>query len=228
MRQIEQYTGCRIVETQLPSREAVDAKRMDLVRDAARENLALPERPDHKAQLESLVAEGFTMEEIANALFSLVRLAACRETQEIPEDRPARKPAPDRPERPAWNANGPARDDAPRESRPGQFARPGGFTELFLNIGKASGAQPGDIAGMIYSEAQLPKGSLGRIQLLHKHSLVDVKTEFAEKVIEATKEATLKGIRVRLDFPRFQSDPRSESPGRKRPKEGYASRKRPR
>jgi len=226
IRQIEQYTGCRIVETQLPSRDAVDAKRMDLVRDAARENLALPERPDHSAQLQSLVAEGFTMEEIANALFSLVRLAACRETQEIPEDRPARKPAPDRPERPAWN--GQANNDAPHDSRPGQFARPGGFTELFLNIGRASGAQPGDIAGMIYSEAQLPKGSLGRIQLLHKHSLIDVKTEFAEKVIEATREATLKGIRVRLDFPRFQSDPRPEGPGRKRSKEGYAPRKRPR
>jgi ATP-dependent RNA helicase DeaD len=113
IRQIEQYTGCRIVETVLPTKAAVEEKRMDLIRDAVRENLALPDRPKHQAQLESLVGEGFTMEEIANALFDLVRLTACREAQEIPEDRPARKPErTDRPER----QDRPLRK--PRESEP--------------------------------------------------------------------------------------------------------------
>jgi ATP-dependent RNA helicase DeaD len=243
IRQIEQYTGCRIVETQLPSRAAVVEKRLDLIRDAVKENLALPDRPKHEAQLESLVSEGFTLEEIANALFDLVRLTGSREAQEIPEDRPARKPErtdrPDRPvrpersdrsERPAWK--GRENGDGPHSEEdvltPAGAVKPGGYTELFLNVGRASGAQPGDIAGMIYSEAQLPKGTLGRIQLLHKHSLVDVKTEFAQKVIEATREATLKGIRVRLDYPRFQSATRPDFQSRPRPRESRGSRKHPR
>ncbi|MBU6300712.1 MAG: DEAD/DEAH box helicase [Verrucomicrobia bacterium] len=224
IRMIEQYAGCRIVETPLPTREAVEAKRIDLIRDAVRENLALPQKPVFQAQLESLVADGYNLEEIANALFSLVRIAASRETGEIPEDRSRKS---ERPPRPVTSSL-PEVEDGPetRESRPARPERSGGFTELFLNIGRASGAQPGDIAGMIYSEAQLPKGSLGRIQLLHKHSLVDVKTEFAQKVIESTREAMLKGIRVRLDYPRFHEAPAPQTRVRQRPREGRPARKR--
>ncbi|RFC49563.1 MAG: ATP-dependent RNA helicase DeaD [Verrucomicrobia bacterium] len=225
IRQIEQYTGCRIVETPLPGREAVEAKRMDLIRDAVRENLALPDQPTYQAHLESLVSEGHSLEEIANALFGLVRVAACRETQEIPEDRSRKSERPTRSGAEPSPKEESRTERTPREVHPPRPEKSGAFTELFLNIGRASGAQPGDIAGMIYSEAQLPKGTLGRIQLLHKHSLVDVKTEFAQKVIDSTREATLKGIRVRLDYPRFQEAPRPKPRGQQRPRESRGSRK---
>jgi len=205
IRRIEGYTGSRITETPIPTRAAVDLKRLDLLGDAVREVLNGKEVPDCQAQLDRLTADGFTPEQITAALFGLLRRTTLRDSEEIPEDRPARKTRDSEPavhrdrDRPVVPSAPQTREEP--ELAGGDGGR-GDFTELFLNVGRAAGVQPGDIAGMIYSEARLPKGSLGRIQLLHKHSLIRVRSEFAEQVIQGTRNASLRGIPVRIAFPR--------------------------
>jgi hypothetical protein len=59
-----------------------------------------------------------------------------------------------------------------------------------------------DIVGMMYREAGLPDGSLGRITLFPRHTLVDVPADFAEQAVRATRNSKLKGKPFRMDVDR--------------------------
>lgn len=73
-----------------------------------------------------------------------------------------------------------------------------GMTRLFLSLGQSQGAQPGEIAGMLYREAGLPDGAIGKIALFPRHSLIDIRSEFAESAIESTRHAKLRGKPFKL------------------------------
>ena len=73
---------------------------------------------------------------------------------------------------------------------------------LFLSVGKLVGAKPGDLAGMLYREALLPPGSVGRIALFPKYSLVDVRAEHAQTAIDRCRDAKLRGKAFRIDYDR--------------------------
>ncbi len=77
-----------------------------------------------------------------------------------------------------------------------------GMTKLFLSMGKTHGVNPKDIVGMLYNEGGLPGGSLGKIKLFPRHSLVDIPSEFANQVIDRTRNSKLKGRPFKLDFDR--------------------------
>ena len=74
------------------------------------------------------------------------------------------------------------------------------MVSLVMNLGKDSGVKAGQIAGMIYSESNLPPGSIGQILLFPKHALIDVPEQFANKIISRTRSAKLRGKRIKLDF----------------------------
>ena len=76
------------------------------------------------------------------------------------------------------------------------------MTRLFLSLGKTHGVMAKEIVGMLYREAGLPDGCLGRISLFPKHSLVDVPEQFVGQVIERTRNARLRGRPFRMDVDR--------------------------
>lgn len=76
------------------------------------------------------------------------------------------------------------------------------MARLFLSLGKTHGILPKDIVGMMYREGGLPDGSLGRITLFPRHTLVDVPEEFAQQAIRNTGKSKLRGMGFRIDFDR--------------------------
>jgi ATP-dependent RNA helicase DeaD len=76
------------------------------------------------------------------------------------------------------------------------------MTRLFISLGKGAGIMPKDIVGMMYREAGLPDGSLGRITLFPKHCLVDVPEGLADQAIQKTRNAKLRGKAFRMDHDR--------------------------
>jgi ATP-dependent RNA helicase DeaD len=114
------------------------------------------------------------------------------------------KPRDDRPPRDA-------RRDEPRDVRGprpeprferGPIPHDQGMTRLFLSLGKTHGVMAKEIVGMLYREAGLPDGCLGRITLFPKHSLVDVPAELVHQVLERTRNARLRGRPFRIDVDR--------------------------
>jgi ATP-dependent RNA helicase DeaD len=210
LQSIERYTRSVIRRERIPSVEQVEGRRADLIFDGLKERLEAGKFDAYQDNIDRLLEQGHTPTDIAGALVTMLREASGREGSMIEEDR--------EPERPARREK--TRDvRAPRDERreylgPERGARPNprfergpiphepGMTRLFLSLGKTHGVMAKEIVGMLYREAGLPDGCLGRITLFPKHSLVDVPGEFVNQVMERTRNARLRGRPFRIDVDR--------------------------
>jgi ATP-dependent RNA helicase DeaD len=207
---IERYTRSVIKREKIPSVEQVEGRRADVIFDELKERLESAKFETYQDNIDRLLDQGHTPTDIAGALVTMIREASGREGEMIAEDReperppgkPVRSDRQDRPERPERNY-GPDRAQrpdrfAPREAIP----RDTGMARLFISLGKTHGVLPKDIVGMMYREAGLPDGCLGRITLFPRHSLVDVPQELAGQVIQRTRQSRLRGQGFRIDHDR--------------------------
>jgi len=210
---IERYTRQVIKREKIPSVEQVEGRRADLIFETLKERLETGGFDTYQENIDRLLEQGHTPTDIAGALITMHRETSGREGEAIQEDRESDRPARDdfkkgKGERPEPRPRPEGRDYAPREKtyeRGGlrdAGAIEGGMTRLFISLGKGAGIMPKDIVGMMYREAGLPDGSLGRITLFPKHCLVDVPEGLADQAIQKTRNAKLRGKVFRMDHDR--------------------------
>ena len=209
---IERYTRSVIRRERIPSVEQVEGRRADLIFDELKERLDAGKFDAYQDNIDRLLEQGHTPTDIAGALVTLLREASGREGSLIEEDRePERPPRRERmrDERPPRREDrgddrgddrGPPRGDNRFERGP--IPQEQGMTRMFLSLGKTHGVMAKEIVGMLYREAGLPDGCLGRITLFPKHSLVDVPAELVAQVMERTRNARLRGRPFRIDVDR--------------------------
>jgi ATP-dependent RNA helicase DeaD len=209
LQSIERYTRQVIRRERIPSVEQVEGRRADLIFDTLKERLEAGKFDTYQDNIDRLLEQGHTPTDIAGALATMLRESSGREGELIAEDR-----EPEKPERKAKTRDArPPRDDrddrGPRAGHgPGTKFERGpiphepGMARLFLSLGKTHGIMAKDIVGMMYREAGLPDGSLGRITLFPRHTLVDVPADFADQAIRATRNSKLKGKTFRMDVDR--------------------------
>jgi ATP-dependent RNA helicase DeaD len=102
-------------------------------------------------------------------------------------------------ERDKARAKRPARMvEAPAVSAPTERVAPVGtsYTKLFINVGERDGAKKGDFVGAITGEAGLTAEQIGKVDLRDSHTIVDVASDVAEKVIAALNGSTICGRHV--------------------------------
>ena len=208
MQAIERYTRSIVKREKIPSVEQVEGRRADIVFDDLKERLESGKFDAYQENIDRLLDQGHTPTDIAGALVTMIREASGREGSAIEEDREPmrheRREAPRRDDRPQRDDRGP-RPDRPDRPPGGQrdiIPTESGMTRLFLSLGKTHGVMAKEIVGMMYREAGLPDGCLGRITLFPKHSLVDVPEKFVGQVIDRTKSARLRGRPFRMDVDR--------------------------
>ncbi len=214
MQSIERYTRSVVKRERIPSVEQVEGRRADLIFDDLKERLETGKFDNYQDNIDRLLEQGHTPTDIAGALVTMIREASGREGSAIEEDREPerreRREAPRRDERPQRDDRGPQRDDRPQRDERGPrhdgprdlIPNEPGMTRLFLSLGKTHGVMAKEIVGMLYREAGLPDGCLGRITLFPKHSLVDVPEQFVGQVIDRTRTARLRGRPFRMDVDR--------------------------
>jgi ATP-dependent RNA helicase DeaD len=198
---IERYTRQVIKREKIPSVEQVEGRRADLIFEQLKERLEFGKYDSHQEHIDRLLEQGHTPTDIAGALVTMLRESSGREGEPIEEDRERERPArPVRESRPYQDREerGPRPERAPR----GPIDREPGMARLFLSLGKSHGVLPKEIVGMMYREAGLPDGCLGRITLFPKHSLVDVPAEMADQVLQRIRNARLRGRPFRMDYDR--------------------------
>lgn len=191
---IERYTRQQIPRARIPSQEEVEGRLADRMFDTVRDRLEAGDFKDCAELVDRLLDQGHTATDIASTLFTILHESTGREGEEIIEDRPKRDRKRERDRDPE------PRERRQRRERPEQAEE--GMTRLFMNLGKNQNLKPGDIAGMLYNEGQLPKGSIGRISLFPKHSLIEVRADVAEQAIKAGKGAKLRGKGFKIDYDR--------------------------
>jgi len=218
LQSIERFTRSVIRREKIPSVENVEGRRADLIFDGLKERLESGKFDAYQENIDRLLEQGHTPTDIAGALVTMLRESSGREGAEIQEDREI-----DQPERGRRVSDRSPREGNVRESRGregnaregnfreqgdrqrpdrGEIPREVGMSRLFISMGKAQGITPKEIVGMLYGEAGLPGGSLGRITLFPRHTLVDVPDELVSQVLERTRKARLKGRPFRIDVDR--------------------------
>jgi ATP-dependent RNA helicase DeaD len=208
LQSIERYTRQVIRRERIPSVEQVEGRRADLIFDTLKERLEAGKFDTYQDNIDRLLEQGHTPTDIAGALATMLRESSGREGGLIEEDREPERPARQTKTRDTRTP----RDDSERGPRAergpgtkferGPIAREAGMTRLFLSLGKTHGIMAKDIVGMMYREAGLPDGSLGRITLFPRHTLVDVPEDFADQAIRSTRSSKLKGKTFRMDVDR--------------------------
>ena len=200
---IEKYTRQSIRRERVPSQEQVEGKRADKLFQTIQERLESGKLGDYQSYLDRLLEQGQTATDIANAAFTLLRESTTREGEFIAEDKQKEAFANEK-QRSSWRDEKRDRKERPereRKSRP-ERNNSKGMACLFMNIGKAQHIKPGDIAGMIYRECKVPDGSLGKITIFPKHTLVDVSEEVSGDVINGLKDAKIRGRSFKVDLDR--------------------------
>ena len=200
---IEKYTRQSIRRERVPSQEQVEGKRADKLFQTIQERLESGKLGDYQSYLDRLLEQGHTATDIANAAFTLLRESTTREGEFIAEDKQKEAFANEK-QRSSWRDEKRDRKERPereRKSRP-ERNNSKGMACLFMNIGKAQHIKPGDIAGMIYRECKVPDGSLGKITIFPKHTLVDVSEEVSGDVINGLKDAKIRGRSFKVDLDR--------------------------
>jgi ATP-dependent RNA helicase DeaD len=214
---IERYTRQVIKREKIPSVEQVEGRRADIIFESLKERLETGGFDSYQENIDRLLEQGHTPTDIAGALITMLRESNGREGEAIQEDREPESGAKrdnkkgkndnresrDREQRPRYDSP----DRPPREYERGGAKRDagpveGGMSRLFISLGKGAGIMPKDIVGMMYREAGLPDGCLGRITLFPKHCLVDVPEALADQAIQKTRNAKLRGKAFRMDHDR--------------------------
>jgi ATP-dependent RNA helicase DeaD len=209
---IERYTRHPIRRERVPSQEQVEGRLADLLFDQIKERLEKGEFESHESQMDRLLEQGFTPTDVAGALITMLKEASGREFGEIAEDREV--PG-QRGRRETRDPRGDYRDRGPREprefrERPARGAAAphdnADMVPLFFSLGKFHGVKVGEIIGMLYGEAGLPDGAVGHVKLFAKHSCIDVRKDCAERLIQISKGASLRGRNFILDYDRGPKD----------------------
>ena len=83
----------------------------------------------------------------------------------------------------------------------GRGNRSGGddMARLFINIGKNQNVNPGDILGAIAGESGMPGKMVGSIDMYDKYTFVEVPREQADIVLQAMKDARIKGKNIHIE-----------------------------
>jgi ATP-dependent RNA helicase DeaD len=192
---IERYTRHPIRRERVPSQEQVEGRLSDLLFEEIKERLTKGDFTSYETKIDRLLEQGFTPTDVASALLTMLRESRGREFGEIAEDR--EEPGRSR------NTREPRerRERAPRQDRSQNFEQGSGdMVPLFFSLGKIHNVKVGEIIGMLYGEAGLPNGAVGHVKLFPKHTRIEVRSDVAAKLIEASKNASLRGRRFVLDY----------------------------
>jgi ATP-dependent RNA helicase DeaD len=98
-----------------------------------------------------------------------------------------------------------------------------GMVQLYINIGRKQGISPGDIVGAIANEADIPGRAIGAIDVNDSYTLVDIPSEFVERVLVNMDHSQIRGkdmnIRLAMSGEADNSRPTSRDRDFKRDKE---------
>jgi ATP-dependent RNA helicase DeaD len=191
LRNIERLTGRRLELGTVPTVADLHARRLEATRGSLREAVVAGGTETFRVVVESLARE-FDLLDIAAAAVKLVHEAG------------------DRPEPPATVPE-------PTARAPQHPARTGEFARIYVSIGQAAGAQAGDLVGAITGQAKLDGSAIGAVEIEERYSLVDVREDRADEVLQALQGATIRGRPVTVS--RYQTD-KAGKKRRRPPKDG--------
>jgi ATP-dependent RNA helicase DeaD len=189
LRNIEHQTKQKIEIQSVPTVADLRARRMELTRAALRETILAGGLDAFRGVVESLAEEFDVMDVAAAAVKQSEGRDGGGEEQEIPTvterlEQTERAP----------KSRKVATHPGARRSKGPAFA----VARLFIGAGRNLSLRPGDVVGAIANEVGVDSRAVGAIQILERHTIVEVPDEIADEIVRALRGATLRGKRVQV------------------------------
>jgi ATP-dependent RNA helicase DeaD len=189
---IERVTRQKLVESQLPSVDDVNAQRVEKFRDSITKALNAPGIDLFRKLIEGYERDNdVPMADIAAAL-----ALQSRDGEEFLMTEPPPEKRRERPDR------GPRDDRArkPREQR-------GDLATYRIAVGKRHKVMPGAIVGAIANEGGLHRSDFGHITIRPDHSLVELPAKLSKETLKALEKTRIQGNLINLQPDRAAKRP---------------------
>lgn len=184
LKSIEKVTRQKVVETQLPSVEDVNAQRVAKFRDSITDAIGGPGFDMFRRLIEDYERDNdVPMGDIAAALALLSRDGAEFLMTEPPPERRLQ----DRP----------GREDRPERERPARKTRDD-LATYRVAVGKRHKVGPGSIVGALANEGGLHRSDFGHITIKADHSLVELPAKLPPSTLKALENTRISGILIEL------------------------------
>jgi ATP-dependent RNA helicase DeaD len=167
LRNIERLIGRRLEMATVPSLTDLRARRLEATRSSLRDAVAAGGNEAFRPLVQSLSPE-FDLVDVAAAAFRLVYEASDR-ASDVGSDAPP-----------------PAKHD----SRPSASAR------LYVSIGKDAGVEQADLVSAMTSRSSEDREAVGAVEIEQRFSLVNVREDRADAILEVLRASTIRGQRV--------------------------------
>ncbi|WP_409428746.1 DEAD/DEAH box helicase [Mycobacterium sp. SMC-11] len=207
LRLIEKVTRQKLIESELPSVEDVNAQRVAKFADAITNHLGASGIELFRRLVEDYSREhNVPMADIAAALALQSRDGEAFLMVEPPPDKRRERAKSDR--------------DGGRDDRKGDRKGPpkDGFATYRISVGKRHKVNPGAIVGALANEGGLHRSDFGNISIKVDHSLVELPAKLSGKTFKALEQTRIQGqlINLRRERPSGKPDRRGEGGYRKR------------
>jgi ATP-dependent RNA helicase DeaD len=225
LRRIERVTGQAIEPMEVPSKRAVNQRRVARFHERITAAIARPDLDKFQSVVEQYRTQfpDVSVEQLGAALAALaVGDSPFFVTDDLPqtgfrESRSVREGGrPQRADR-REQGDGPNRWNRPdrRDDRSSFERTPSGPMETYrVEVGRTHGVKPGNIVGAITNEAGLTSSHIGRIEIFDEHCLVDMLAGMSQQTFLTLKQVVVAGRP--LDISRSNSAPTKRAFQKKR------------
>jgi ATP-dependent RNA helicase DeaD len=214
LKRLEQATRQPIEPMDIPSNRTINKQRVARFHERIATALGDPQLAKYSSVIEQFQRASETpIEQIAAALAMMAQgdvplllseekkqPAKFSETSKFNETRPAKEFAP---QRERFNSAGSESNEfRPRESAPREFVsrerRSEGLEPFRIEIGHLHQVKPGNIVGAIAAEAGLESSQIGRIDIFHEYSVVDLPEGMPRDIFQHLKKVCIFGQPLRI------------------------------
>lgn len=194
LRDIQRYCKTKIVPQPIPSIDDVTEIKADKILCQAEEILQDNDMDRLIDIIErKVLEEDYTTLDLAAGL---LRMIMGEDNEDIIEDSRPLRSLDDLGD---WRDRNYGRGRGSRSGGRGNRSGGDDMARLFINIGKNQNVKPGDILGAIAGESGMPGKMVGSIDMYDKYTFVEVPREQAEIVLQAMKDARIKGKNIHIE-----------------------------
>lgn len=178
LRKIENYIRQQIPQAELPTIEDIKAHRDQQLIDRMLVWLKRNRSLKEKEIATSLVEAGYDPLDVAAAALKLARVEEKRQ--------PLEPVSVVKVERAIKRREGRRSTRREKSGRPSNTSHEEGMVRLMVNAGKDQGVRPQDVVGTIARSADIPGRTIGAIYIQDQLTLVDVPSQYVDKVLAKT------------------------------------------
>ncbi|MBQ8780065.1 MAG: DEAD/DEAH box helicase [Oscillospiraceae bacterium] len=171
LKDIAKFTKAEITYCDLPTRDDVIARKTDRILDSVKE-AASQERASGEYQLEKLMSEGYSAEQVAAVL---LEMRISEEIRTVPEFiKPVFRPA---------EKSGRGREKS---------------VKLEISVGRANRIAPNFILGALADATGMPGKSFGKIDIYDRFTTVEIPAADSEYIIDSMTNTKINGTRIKV------------------------------